>query len=60
MATYLGESEASFCIMYIIFACTGAAAQLQGCDDNFKMPIIWGSHFILRLASELLGSHSSL
>ena len=46
MATYSGESEASFCIMYIIFACTGAAAQLQGCDEN---SIIWGSHFILVL-----------
>ena len=42
---HLGESEASFCIMYTIFACTGAsrlsraAAQLQGCEDNCKMPI---------------------
>ena len=51
METYLGESEASFCNMHIIisFACKGAsrlsreAAQLQGCEDNCKMPIIWGS-----------------
>ena len=57
MATYSGESEASLCIMCIIFACIGAsrlyraAAQLQGREDNnnfyCKMPIIWGSHFLL-------------
>ena len=33
MATYLGESEASFCIM------SREAAQLQGCEDNCKIPL---------------------
>ena len=32
MATYLGESEASFCVMYmyIIFVCTGVCNELTG------------------------------